>query len=1402
MMQRNVLQLAQNSPSPEWIELFHGDSVVLTLPSEAHSQTQSVWAIRHNWNTMTFSEKMELEDILKRLQEDGVDTDVCTADENLQHLWRIYHRSEGMLQATVKDLERVQQQQATEMKEVENYVTHIRNLSEEREAVTGEFEQENEVLKVELQQLQQEQDTQLKEVEEMLGQEGLADIAHSGPSEQIAYLLVERATLLEKLEIAERKVDSQSLAGSLRETHLQEELEQMQQTLEEELRQQRESMQRTKEAMAQEPLSQPPSPWKKLFGVHQQALRVSTDAATHKEDVERELRLRELAERDLEEAAQRLQMAHEEIRHLTDKLDMEKKMLEQNDPALQAARREIEVLKEEVAELRERDVNDIDKAKEQNNKLDKEILALRDRVRLLDAERKSLLKVVENLQKSLGVAKPAEMEQSPFYQKSSDLRMHHSTNQELWDDSRKEEVHASPQMTPVPATRKKKKPLSGACIGPKDYTACTSSPETDGNGTDPPPECPRSKAEELHKRCHQEVSRLDTKNHELMQRFHKVQEELEEVTERNEALEGALEDIRNQMKEEKAAFENEKESLKKKIATMESDHMKLKRKYKDLKAKSHNVIGALGKEQDVREQMKSNEATCAELQQKYEEEKKRRDYLEATLVTTQQGKTRNEEELEAYRTQVHYLNTELKEARNITQHTNAMNTTVEKLQHDKCILEKKVCKLEEELRKARKELKSCNWKEKAEGYSHQLADQQNSLYKMEEVRTTAEQEINKLRFQMSEACSKVEGSQNKLTCVVKENQQLLQENGALRQQICSLQQECKLLTQENTDLRQKFCNYQVETSHLHQDNASFRQQLVCSQQENQRLNQELCNIQKQLGGQMLCKEDNNNQMELQSLRKKVARLQCALEFEQQKACQERLALEMQLEEANNRTKSQECLLTQDTGEARQLRQDLQRIHNLCSAAEKELKYKREQLVDVQKHNALLSQEATRVGVDLKAIQDKICAQERENKALRCEIEEKQEKIKGLELEAAKSCQLSKQLKCLHDELASEKCRVQAAEKKFAEMQQHLNSCQHQVRLAETRIKEKEIMEAELNDKRDLVCMLRNELQEELLQRKLAEQCADDLHHQLKTMQDKETCQARMVADLQHCLHEQQARVRALEEEKTSISNENECQQRVRKQQTEELLATQQELEKHKEELRSVLQQLDSHVRLHNDKQIKHKMKLRKAKEIFIREVMARDGKVKQLENEVKLMRNLLDKEHTWNMKITCENDLLLAEKRDLLQKLNEQEELVRNNSSIACGVKQRINYLEDENKQLQDETVTLSSRLGSLERTLKNIQSIRALEDLKRTLSNENLLSKCLPSSLASDFPGGSGTDSVLDCIRRVKLNEPADCMKFSYLGSSRVPYSDIGYLNVSGSSAGVRFREQEDRHSLCSDEV
>lgn len=53
---------------------------------------------------------------------------------------------------------------------------------------------------------------QSKEMAEMLSQEDLGEIGLSSPSEQVAYLLVERATLLERLEAAEGKLESHTLA--------------------------------------------------------------------------------------------------------------------------------------------------------------------------------------------------------------------------------------------------------------------------------------------------------------------------------------------------------------------------------------------------------------------------------------------------------------------------------------------------------------------------------------------------------------------------------------------------------------------------------------------------------------------------------------------------------------------------------------------------------------------------------------------------------------------------------------------------------------------------------------------------------------------------------------------------------------------------------------------------------------------------------------------------------------------------------------------------------------------------------------------------------------------------------------------------------------------------------------
>uniref|UniRef100_A0A8C7NFA6 Uncharacterized protein n=1 Tax=Oncorhynchus mykiss TaxID=8022 RepID=A0A8C7NFA6_ONCMY len=277
------------------------------------------------------------------------------------------------------------------MKEVENYVEHIRGLLEERESLTAEYEQDNEQLHADLQQIRLQQDSQRKEVVEMLAQEDLGEIGLSSTSEQVAYLLVERATLLERLEAAERRLDTQNLTGNLREVHLQDELDHIRHTLEEELRQQRETMQRTKESMSQ----------------------------VHNEDVSQERSERQRLERDLEEASRRLSMAHEDIRRLTDKLESAKKTQAMCGPELEQTGQEVESLRKEVDKLKQCDTLELQRAKEHNERLDGEIRVLRERVRSLDSEKKTLLQGESNSSEHpkdlpmmlLTTSKPEEQEQ-------------------------------------------------------------------------------------------------------------------------------------------------------------------------------------------------------------------------------------------------------------------------------------------------------------------------------------------------------------------------------------------------------------------------------------------------------------------------------------------------------------------------------------------------------------------------------------------------------------------------------------------------------------------------------------------------------------------------------------------------------------------------------------------------------------------------------------------------------------------------------------------------------------------------------------------------------------------------------------------------------------------------------
>ncbi|XP_032088058.1 uncharacterized protein LOC116518652 [Thamnophis elegans] len=142
---------------------------------------------------------------------DAATAPTALSETQLGHAWPWSLRGPEELHFSSGAL--LRQQLEEEMREVQNYVGHVRALTEGRDALAVEYERENEELRTKFTQLQLEQESQHKEVAELLALEGLASIVHSSPSEQVAYLLVERSSLLERMEALEQHLGAPHCLG-------------------------------------------------------------------------------------------------------------------------------------------------------------------------------------------------------------------------------------------------------------------------------------------------------------------------------------------------------------------------------------------------------------------------------------------------------------------------------------------------------------------------------------------------------------------------------------------------------------------------------------------------------------------------------------------------------------------------------------------------------------------------------------------------------------------------------------------------------------------------------------------------------------------------------------------------------------------------------------------------------------------------------------------------------------------------------------------------------------------------------------------------------------------------------------------------------------------------------------
>ncbi|XP_042102580.1 coiled-coil domain-containing protein 30 isoform X6 [Ovis aries] len=269
-----------------------------------------------------------------------------------------------------RNLEELSVKHMKEIKDVENYANHVCDLPEEKEAFSPSYEKENKQPRHKFKELQLKPEMQTKEVE--MYQEGLSTVALSSPGDQITHLIMERSTLLRKLELGNPKPEPQRcLSRNLQKGFPQEKLEQTHQPLQKDHQKHQEPVHQSKKSLSE----------------------------SHNEDPEKDKTPQNRRERDLEDVARKLEMAHGEIRRLTDELQGKEKVQSKLASAFEKAQLEIEKLKENLIKLKENDSVDLRKAKEHNQRLDEEILALRSRVRSLDSEKKVLGEEVERLKR-------------------------------------------------------------------------------------------------------------------------------------------------------------------------------------------------------------------------------------------------------------------------------------------------------------------------------------------------------------------------------------------------------------------------------------------------------------------------------------------------------------------------------------------------------------------------------------------------------------------------------------------------------------------------------------------------------------------------------------------------------------------------------------------------------------------------------------------------------------------------------------------------------------------------------------------------------------------------------------------------------------------------------------------
>ncbi|XP_041378597.1 myosin-2 heavy chain-like isoform X2 [Gigantopelta aegis] len=778
--------------------------------------------------------------INQRLKDDGLDPQ-CDDSQKLLHVWKLYKKTESDLQKAVESEEKLRVDQTEEMQEVENYVEHIRNLSDERETLIQELETENEQLRTEVDKLKQDgADTALiKETAEMLTQQGLEEIAHASSSEQIAFLLVERARLLDELEMEQTQNEGQNAED------LKQILERERADFEEELAQQRERAAEVLNSLKME---------------HEEEINALIDENAK---LDEELTTLKNTIKDLTSEVDKLSddLTNEEnekkkVQTALTALEKEVKEKEKESPRLEVVRTEVVRAPSPGLGRTTTDVA-LRKVIEEKTKIEGELVSLTSKVRSLEnelsAKSDKMSKMSDDLEKGQMIQQQLQMKNKNLRKEAEEMEQQLDEAELSVEKMTKENEEFSKKMETLQAEVKTLKAESHKASTLQDIVDILNNEKSELNSQ---LETLRQdlraamyKNEELTNQNRQHIQ----KEEELTNHIESLMMDIEAVKDENKKLSNERDLLTETQKEqsellkswqeelyslrsEKVSLENdvdvldkEKNDLSNKLEKIEDNLNKLKKENQDI-AKQEIILN------HMREQNQKLTSQVSDLQAELNEVKIR----EGTLIQTQKALDGSKEESDKrYKLELEDLKTKLQLS---LEELQKVKTSLEKERNDKNILQEKNFQLEktvEELSQVRKQLEE-----------------------EKKLKSDLEMKIHELQLSLAERSLVADGFEGErkqrmeLEKKMSELNQVDSEAASLREQVASQSEQIASLNEQVASLKGKLDEERRERASL-EDTVQDLEQIVEDQKVDQEnLQQSMNNKVKSLEGRVVALQDD------------------------------------------------------------------------------------------------------------------------------------------------------------------------------------------------------------------------------------------------------------------------------------------------------------------------------------------------------------------------------------------------------------------------------------------------------------------------------------------------------------------------------------------------------------------